>query len=50
MDNTQKAKSERFMALFGDYKGDWKCTEADTDDSIDKEIIDVNNITDKITI
>lgn len=33
-----KTKAERFMELFGDYKGDWSCEEIDTGDELGKEI------------
>lgn len=34
----QKTKAERFMELFGDYKGDWSCEEIDTGNELGKEI------------
>ena len=32
-----KTKAERFMELFGDYKGDWRCQESDTGEDVGKE-------------
>ena len=33
-----KTKAERFMELFGYYKGDWSCKEIDTGNELGKEI------------
>lgn len=33
-------KAEKFMELYGDFKGDWSCTEADTGYDIGKEVFD----------
>ena len=33
-----KTKAERFMELFGNYKGDWSCKEIDTGNELGKEI------------
>lgn len=33
-----KTKAERFMELFGDYKGNWSCEEIDTGNERGKEI------------
>lgn len=33
-----KTKAERFMELFGDYKGNWSCEEIDTGNELGKEI------------
>lgn len=33
-----KTKAERFMELFGDYKGNWSCEEIDIGNELGKEI------------
>jgi len=33
------SKAARFMELFGDYEGDWRCTEVDTGEPVGKEVI-----------
>lgn len=34
-----KTKAARFMELFGDYEGDWKCCEAKTEAPVGNETI-----------
>lgn len=35
----QKTTAAYFMELFGDYKGDWKCCEAETGSAVGNEAI-----------
>lgn len=34
------SKAEKFLELFGDFSGDWSCTEADTGSDLGKEVFD----------
>ena len=33
------SKADRFMELFGDYQGEWKCNEIDTGYAVGKEVL-----------
>lgn len=35
-----KTKATRFMDLFGNYKGNWKCSEAETGKEVGNEVIE----------
>lgn len=34
------SKADRFMELFGDYQGEWKGNEIDTDCAVGKEVLE----------